>query len=57
MRAGFPPIDVKYQDRRRYYDAFEAYDRDGDAAPMTGLVFEYEEKRLRDFLRLTEPSA
>ena len=25
IKAGFPPINVKYADRRRYYDAFEDY--------------------------------
>ncbi len=25
MQAGYPPINVKYSDRRRYYEAFESY--------------------------------
>ena len=30
IRNGFPPINVKFTDRKRYYDAFDAFYRDGD---------------------------
>lgn len=54
MQAGFPPIDVKYSDRRRYYAAFDSYYRDGDAAPMTGLVAECLEARLLEYLKVLD---
>ncbi|MDR1940576.1 MAG: Fic family protein [Clostridiales bacterium] len=25
MKAGYPPVDIKFADRKEYYDAFEAY--------------------------------
>jgi len=57
MKAGYLPIDVKYQDRRRYYDALDTFDREHDPAAMIALVAEYEQNRLRDFLSLTESRA
>ena len=54
MRAGFPPVNVKYSDRRRYYAAFDSYYRDGDPAPMTGLVKECVEARLLEYLKVLD---
>jgi len=50
MRHGYPPINVKYADRRRYYDCLEAYYRDDDEGPMVRLVAEYVEERLKQYL-------
>ncbi|MBP1590265.1 MAG: Fic family protein [Kiritimatiellae bacterium] len=50
MRHGYPPINVKFADRRRYYEAFTSYHRDGDDGPMVRLVAEYLDARLRDIL-------
>lgn len=50
MRHGYPPINVKYADRRRYYDCLEAYYRDDDAEPMVRLVVECVEERLKQYL-------
>lgn len=40
MQHGYPPINVKFVDRKRYYDAFESYYRDGDAGKMVMMVAE-----------------
>ena len=50
MQNGYPPVDVKFSDRRRYYDCFDFYYRDGDAAPMVEMIAEYVEERLRWYL-------
>ena len=55
IRCGFPPINVKFTDRRKYYDAFDAYYRDGDATAMTELIAGYVNERLDEYLKvLTE---
>ncbi len=54
MQNGYPPIDVKFEDRRKYYDAFESYNKDNDAGPMIMLVARYIEERLNLFLQMTE---
>ncbi len=54
IREGFPPINVKFTDRKRYYDAFDAYYRDGDAGKMIDLIAEYVDKRLDEYLSVLE---
>ena len=50
MQNGYPPINVKFADRRRYYGAFDSYYRDGDAGTMIEIVAEYVEERLMQYL-------
>ncbi len=54
IREGFPPINVKFTDRKRYYDAFDAFYRDGDAGKMVDLIAEYVDKRLDEYLAVLE---
>lgn len=55
IRAGYPPIDIKFADRRRYYDAFDAYFRDGSPDAMVHLIGGYVEARLREYLDIIGP--
>ena len=50
IRCGYPPVNVKFADRKRYYDAFDAYYRDGNAGEMICLVGEYVSERLDGYL-------
>lgn len=50
MQNGYPPVNIKFADRKRYYECFDHYYRDGNAAPMVELVAEYAEERLRRVL-------
>ena len=52
MQAGYPPINVKFTDRRRYYGCFDSYYRDDDAAPMVMMVCEYVRERLAQYLSI-----
>jgi len=54
MQAGYPPIDVKFADRRKYYACFDSYYRDHDASPMVKMVGEYVEERLSQYLNLIQ---
>ena len=38
MQAGYPPINVKYSDRKRYYEAFDAYYKDKIIGNMLNIV-------------------
>ena len=40
MQAGYPPINVKYSDRKRYYEAFDAYYRDQQEGIMINILSE-----------------
>lgn len=54
MQNGYPPINVKFTDRKRYYDAFDSYSRNQDAKPMTNLIAEYVTERLEQYLRVVD---
>ena len=47
MRAGYLPVDIKFNDRRRYYASFENYIMTGSIAMLAELIAEYEEFELR----------
>ena len=46
IRSGYPAINVKFADRKRYYDAFDSFYRDGKAENMIKLISEYIGERL-----------
>lgn len=46
MRAGYLPVNVKYSDRKRYYEAFDYFYRDSDPAPMLQIIIEQEQEQL-----------
>ncbi len=50
IRNGFPPINVKFTDRKKYYDSFDEYYRNGNAGKMTGLIAGYVSERLDEYL-------
>jgi len=50
MQHGYPPIDVKFADRKRYYACFDNYYKDKTATPMVEMVSEYLDERLRRYL-------
>lgn len=52
IRNGYPPINVKFTDRKRYYDAFDAYYRDGSAEAMIDLIAGYVNERLDEYLEI-----
>lgn len=52
IRSGYPPINVKFADRKRYYDAFDAFYRDENADDMILLVAEYVNERLERYLKV-----
>lgn len=46
MKAGYPPIDIKFTDRMRYYDSF------ADKEKMIKLFAEYLNRRLDQYLQI-----
>lgn len=54
MQAGYPPIDVKFADRRKYYACFDSFYRDNDPSPMVHMVGEYVKERLAQYLSLLQ---
>ena len=52
MKAGFPPIDIKFTDKTSYYDAFDSYFADGDPHAMEELFAKYINERLENYLQI-----
>ncbi|MDR0989876.1 MAG: Fic family protein [Propionibacteriaceae bacterium] len=52
LQSSYLPINIKYTDRRRYYDCFLAWDETHDPQPMIELVNDYVEQRLREWVNL-----
>ncbi|MFI3284500.1 MAG: Fic family protein, partial [Erysipelotrichaceae bacterium] len=46
MKAGYPPIDIKFSDRIKYYNAFDAYHGKNNLSAMEKLFAEYINERL-----------
>ncbi|MCR1897484.1 Fic family protein [Irregularibacter muris] len=54
MQAGYPPIDVKFADRRKYYACFDSYYQDNDPSSMVNMVGQYVKERLSQYLSLLQ---
>ena len=54
MKAGYPPIDIKFADRIAYYDAFDKYHIKQNPAAMEKLFAGYVNARLDSYLAMLE---
>ncbi|MEG1313394.1 MAG: Fic family protein [Bacilli bacterium] len=52
MKDGYPPINVKFADRRKYYDCFTAYHTSGNPAQMVELIAGYVEDTLSRYIEI-----
>lgn len=52
IQNGYPPISVKFSDRKRYYDAFDAFYRDNNSKPMIDIIAEYVDKCLDEYFEV-----
>lgn len=52
MKEGYPAIDIKFADRKTYYDCFDAFYTKSDAGPMVEIITKYVEERLIEYLEM-----
>lgn len=52
MKAGYPPIDIKFTDRISYYDAFDEYHIRHNLSAMENLFARYVNERLDAYLSM-----
>lgn len=52
MKAGYPPIDIKFTDRIAYYNAFDEYHGKNDLSAMEKLFAGYLNERLDWYLTI-----
>lgn len=55
IKAGLLPINIKFADRRRYYDCFDSYYGNGHTAEvLTTLIASYETQELKRYIQMIE---
>lgn len=54
MKAGYPPIDIKFADRQAYYNAFDIYHTKNDISAMEKLLGGYLNQRLDMYLQILD---
>lgn len=54
MKAGYPPIDIKFTDRIKYYQAFDEYHIKGNLSAMEDLFARYLNQRLDLYLSILD---
>ena len=54
MKAGYPPIDIKYTDRIAYYNAFDEYHVKHNSKAMESLFAKYINERLDIYLKMLQ---
>ncbi len=54
MKAGYPPIDIKYMDRLAYYNAFDEYHVKHNLSAMEKLLAKYINERLDKYLGILQ---
>ena len=54
MKAGYPPIDIKFTDRIMYYNAFDAYHVKHDLSAMENLLAGYVSGNVAGMMRIDD---
>ena len=54
MKAGYPPIDIKFTDRLKYYEAFDEYHMKHNISAMADMFARYLNQRLDLYLSILD---
>lgn len=54
MKAGYPPIDIKFTDRLKYYEAFDEYHIEHNISAMANMFARYLNNRLDLYLSILD---
>ncbi|HZJ83857.1 MAG TPA: hypothetical protein VFD57_08640 [Clostridia bacterium] len=55
MKNGYPPVNIKFQDRRRYYDCFTDYYKKGEEPSMLiSMIKEYVKEELERYVKILD---
>lgn len=54
IQNGYPPISIKFANRKRYYKAFEDFFENEDITPMVNLICECIQDRINGFLKILD---
>lgn len=55
MKEGYPPINIKFKDRKKYYNCFSDYHlKNGDPSMLINMVTKYVEEELERYISILE---
>lgn len=54
MKAGYPPIDIKFKDHLEYYEAFNDFHRKHNVSKMSNMLAKYLNQRLDLYLSILD---
>lgn len=54
MKAGLLPVNIKFADRAKYYNAFDEYSRSGSSAVLAQMIRDYECSELERYISIIE---
>lgn len=54
MKAGYPPINIKFADKKRYYDCFSSYRQNGEPFALIELIQDYLEQELERYIKIVK---
>ena len=54
MKAGYPPIDIKFKDRLEYYEAFNDFRTKNNVSKMSNMLAKYLNQRLDLYLSILD---
>ena len=57
IQNGYPAINVKFTDRKKYYEAFDEFYKNNTAEPMIELVAGYVIERMEQYLEILNYSS
>jgi len=52
VQNGYPAINVKFADRKKYYEAFDEFYKNNNANKMTNLIAEYVTEQIENYLEI-----
>lgn len=57
IKAGLLPVNIKFADRRKYYDCFDRYFVDSSTEPLVQILARYEAEELERYIGIVEGTA
>ncbi len=54
IKAGYLPVNIKFTDRRKYYDCFDEYAQRGSVEGLAELITGYEAEELKRYISMLE---
>ncbi|MGL5513474.1 MAG: Fic family protein, partial [Sporomusa sp.] len=52
LKAGLLPVNIKFSDRHKYYDCFDVYSIEQNAAMLTQLLAGYEIEEMEKYIQI-----